>query len=125
MKIKITKADGTVIEAEGTAEECQQLVEPSAPKLPSFIELEDIRKLFAEEFNKPRSVWWFNPPYPYYVYPYVQPSTLPYWRQPTYWPSVSGTSGFYLTEENPSFSSGTVTQYPTESQFSWTGEKTY
>lgn len=38
MKIKITRADGTVIEAEGTAEECERLLaaERSA-QMPAFI----------------------------------------------------------------------------------------
>lgn len=36
MKVKITKPDGTVIEAEGTAEECERIVGAPQPAMPPF-----------------------------------------------------------------------------------------
>lgn len=122
MKIKITKADGTVIEAEGTAEECQKLME-QAPKLSPALELEDIRKMFAEELSKPRVSWWFNTPYPWWIQPYYtqpQPSFLPY----DVIVSTNGTSGFIMADGAPA-TTGTITGYPEGTQSSWTGETTY
>jgi hypothetical protein len=61
MKLKITRPDGTIIEAEGTVEECEKLMGAPPP----------VQYHFYPSYPYPVYPWY--PPTPYLVEPYMIP----------------------------------------------------
>lgn len=115
MKMKITKNDGTIIEAEGTPEECAQLLQPVEKAQPAKQQgqapfdfqktMDDFKKTYPD-WNKQfppcpdypglgDPIWVIPPTYPDWVNPTITPRTpgLPYpkiwWTYPV---TTTGTS---------------------------------
>jgi len=84
MKIKVTRSDGTVIEAEGTVEECERLI--GVPIQNPVYWLQPIRLVPVPSY----------PVYQYPVYPsYGDPILNPPWITPTW---TTGTITMDVTE---------------------------
>ena len=83
MKIKITRADGTVIEAEGTAEECERIAESEVPHV--------------------RDTPMQASPGPVWIAPYAWP--FPQWYQ---WPYGAVGGAVTITQADVPATTGTV-----------------
>lgn len=98
MKVKITRTDGTVIEAEGTAQECSEFAQAIAPAAlpslqlsPSFVPVpvQQRQQVFPWEIF-PETPWQVVPYQPYvpsttpHVGPWINPPVSPsfeWWQQ--------------------------------------------
>lgn len=72
MKIKITRPDGTVIEAEGTADECERIAGGAPPLRVADQPVYIPTPLWVDPLSVPNPPSWS--PWPYYVTPWTAPT---------------------------------------------------
>lgn len=88
MKIKLTRPDGTVIEAEGTVEECQEFALALSPApAPRAVTVKSAPVQLPLPMQQPFVPWG---PSPWDVYPYtpVNPPIMP-WQTVPYTPEIT------------------------------------
>lgn len=107
MNVKITRPDGTVIEAEGTVEECQAFALAMSPASPTLT-IKSAPVQLPLPIEQPALPWGPWGPQPWDISPYISPyqppqqpimpwQTVPYTPDITWWmPSTSTTDRLML-----------------------------